>query len=426
MARFAALMTVFLVACQATLAVQTSPNVLLIIADDFGVDASPCYAVGKNKPNMPNLEALCKKGVVFENVWVNPVCTPTRATLLTGRYGFRTQVGAVGDVLDSGQTTIFDALGQQGVYSSAVIGKWHVAPNNDITHPASLGVPYYAGFLQGALRDYNSIPLIKDGATTNVTGYATTVFTDLAITWVKQQKQPWFLWLAYNAPHTPFHLPPKNLISNQSLTGTATDIRSNPQAYYFAAAEALDAEMGRLLKSVDQNNTVIIFVGDNGTPAQVTQYNGDRARAKGSVYQGGVAVPLVIAGPGQTAARSTGLVNGVDITATIAAISGVKLENIDGRSLLPALQGKPLERSFAYTEVFKSAANTNPNQEDTVIESKTIRDAQYKLIRFAGTREEFYDLKNDPFEATNLLSNPSAAQAQALNKLRAELDKLKP
>ena len=430
MIRVAILVAVLLLACNVTSvsnsASPTSPNVLLVIADDFGIDASPCYATGKNKPNMANLELLCKKGMVFDNVWVNPVCTPTRASLLTGRYGFRTNVGSVGDVLDSDQTTIFDALNKQGVYSSAVIGKWHVAPLNDIKHPGTLGVPYYAGFLQGALRDYNSIPLIKDGVTTNVTGYATTVFTDLAVSWVKQQTKPWFLWLAYNAPHTPFHLPPKNLISNQNLTGAANNIRSNPQAYYFAAAEALDAEMGRLLKSVGQKNTVIIFVGDNGTPAQVTQYAGDRSRAKGSVHQGGVEVPLVISGPGQSAGKSTGLVNGVDITATIAAITGSKLENIDGQSLQPALQGKVLGRSFAYTEVFKSAANTG-SQEGEVIESKAIRDAQYKLIRFAsGAREELYDLKNDSFEAKNLAANPSAVQAQALSKLRAELDKLKP
>jgi arylsulfatase A-like enzyme len=419
MIRSTILVAVLLLACQATSvsnsASTTSPNVLLVIADDFGIDASPCYATGKNKPNMPNLESLCKKGVVFDNVWVNPVCTPTRASLLTGHYGFRTKVGSVGDVLVSDQTTVFDALNKQGMYSSAVIGKWHVTPNNDIKHPGTLGVPYYAGFLQCALKDYNSIPLVKDGFTTNVTGYSTTVFTDLAVGWVKQQTKPWFLWLAYNAPHAPFYLPPKNLISDQNLTGSANDIRSNPQAYYFAAAEALDAEMGRLLKNVDQKNTVIIFVGDNGTPAQVTQYVGDRSRAKGSVYQGGVEVLLVISSPSQIAGKSTGLVNGVDITATIAAITGSKLENIDGQNLQPALQGKALARSFAYTEVFKSAANNNPNSQDTVVESKAIRDAQYKLIRFADAREELYDLKNDPFKARNLATSPSTVQAQALN-----------
>jgi arylsulfatase A-like enzyme len=427
MIRRIVLATALVLACNVPSISQTFPNVLLVIADDFGIDASPCYAVGKNKPNMPNLEKFCKGGAVFDNVWVNPVCTPTRASLLTGRYGFRTKVGSVGDVLDSDQITIFDALNKQGVYSSAVIGKWHVGAGNDTKHPASLGVPYYTGFLQGALRDFNSIPLVKDGAITNVTGYATTVFTDLAFSWVKQQTKPWFLWLAYNAPHAPFHLPPKNLISNQNLTGSATDIRSNPQAYYFAAAEALDAEMGRLLKSVDQNNTVIIFMGDNGTPAQVTQFTGNRARAKGSVYEGGVTVPLVISGAGQAATRASGLVNGVDITATIAAITGAKLENIDGQSLQPALQGKSPTRSFAYTEVFKSAMNNNANEQDVVVESKAIRDAQYKLIRFAsGSKEELYDLKNDPFEAKNLLSSSSVVEFQALTKLRAELDKLKP
>ena len=102
MIRVAILVAVLLLACNVTSvsnsASPTSPNVLLVIADDFGIDASPCYATGKNKPNMANLELLCKKGMVFDNVWVNPVCTPTRASLLTGRYGFRTNVGSVGVV----------------------------------------------------------------------------------------------------------------------------------------------------------------------------------------------------------------------------------------------------------------------------------------------------------------------------------------
>jgi arylsulfatase B len=414
--------TVLLLTCSGTSISQTPPNVLLIIADDFGIDANPCYAVGQNKPKMPNLEKLCTNGVVFENAWVNPTCTPTRATMLTSKYGFRTQVGSVGDVLNQAQPTIFDALGEQGIYSSAVIGKWHVAARNDTAHPASLGVPYYAGFLEGTLMDYNSFPLVKDGRVSTVKEYATTVFTDLAVNWVKQQKQPWFLWLAYTAPHSPFHLPPKNLISNQSLSGSTADIRSNPQAYYLAAAEALDTEMGRLLKSVDQKNTIVIFMGDNGTPAQVSQFTDSRTRAKGSLYQGGVNVPLVISGAGQPNTRAVGLVNGVDVTATIAGITGAKLGNVDGQTLQPALQGQPLTRKFAYSEVFKTAANTVQQE---IIEAKTIRDARYKLIRFAD-REELYDLQADPFETKNLIANPNAMQTQALEKLRAELDKLKP
>ncbi len=419
-------LTVLLLTFSATSVSQnTLPNVLLVIADDFGIDASPCYTVGKNKPKMPNLERLCANGVVFDNAWVNPTCTPTRATVLTGKYGFRTQVGSVGDVLNETQPTIFDALNQQGVYSSAVIGKWHVAARNDSTHPAKMGVPYYAGFLEGSLMNYYSFPLVNNGTVSTVERYATTVFTDLAVNWVKQQKQPWFLWLAYTAPHSPFHLPPKNLISNQSLTGSVADIRGNPQAYYFAAAEALDAEMGRLLESIDQKNTMVIFMGDNGTPAQVTQITTDRTRAKGSVYQGGVAVPLIISGAGQANTRASGLVNGVDVTATIANITGAKLSNSDGQNLQPALQGKSLTRAYAYTEVFKTAANT-VQQEGAIIEAQAIRDAQYKLIRFADAREEFYDVQADPFEAKNLSSNPNTVQTQALIKLRTELKKLKP
>jgi len=140
----------------------------------------------------------------------------------------------------------------------------------------------------------------------------TTALTDKAIEWTSAQNDPWFLWLAYNAPHAPFHLPPQDLHTAGNLPTDKNSIDANRLSYYNAMLEAMDSELGRLLSSMTEsvrNNTVILFVGDNGTPSSIARpvYGGQRA--KGSIYQGGTNVPLIISGKGVVAGRSDALVN---------------------------------------------------------------------------------------------------------------------
>jgi len=169
----------------------TAPNILLIIADDMGIDASPCYDFGPEKPAMPTLEQLCRDGLVFDQVWATPMCSSTRATLLTGRYGFRTGIGAaVGkNTLDGGislnEVSIQQVLTQQAPvnYATAVIGKWHLADRNNggANNPTNMGVDYYAGLLAGVHQDYFNWQRTENGITQTVTDYATTVFTNDAL-----------------------------------------------------------------------------------------------------------------------------------------------------------------------------------------------------------------------------------------------------
>ncbi|MBT8318480.1 MAG: sulfatase-like hydrolase/transferase, partial [Lutibacter sp.] len=265
----------------------TKPNILLVIADDMGLDASPGYEIGSIKPYMPNLEKLAANGITFNNVWSNPTCTPTRSSILTGKYGVRTNMLKVGDVLSTSETSIQKYLANNlgSTYSHAVIGKWHLS--TDPNHPTNMGVGYYAGLLTGAVSSYWDWNLTENSQTTTSTEYATTKITDLAIDWVENKTNPWFLWVAYSAPHTPFHLPPTNLHSQGNLPSDEASIVTNPLPYYMAMLEAMDSEMGRLMNSLSQEekeNTVIIFIGDNGTPQQVAQeYNS--SRTKGSLYQ---------------------------------------------------------------------------------------------------------------------------------------------
>jgi arylsulfatase B len=419
-----------------TFAQPAKPNILLVIADDFGVDASPCYELGDVKAAMPTLEQLCNEGVVFENVWATPLCTPTRAAILTGQYGFRTGVGSTDASLAAEVTSLQDVLDEAG-YSSAVIGKWHVAGREpDPTHPAQLGVDFYSGFMSGGVRDYFAWEGVEQGESFRSDTYTTSYFTDKAINWLEVQTTPWFLWLAYNAPHTPFHVPPASLVDS-NLTGEQRDIRQNPQAYYVAALEAMDKELGRLLESLPaetRENTVIFFIGDNGSPARVIQAPFRAESAKGTVNEGGVRVPLVVVGAGvsRSAEREDALVNATDLFATIAELVGASAETaVDSLSFAPALADASFTgREYSYTEIFSSSQQNqsgqqNRQQEDglQIEDAWAIRDKQFKLIHYASGEEALYDVQSDVGEQQNLIA--SEEFVAVADSLRAKVEELK-
>lgn len=307
--------------------VSTKPNILLIISDDQGVDSSAQYALSSDAPNTPILDGLAQNGFVFNNAWVYPVCSPTRASMITGKYGLRTSVFEPGDELDVSETVLHSFLASDSGtsdYATALVGKWHLSRGS--VQPSDHGISHFAGITGGGVGDYYSWPLNVNGNTTTSTNYATTELTDQAINWVGAQSDPWFLWLAYNAPHTPFHLPPQNLHS-PNLPGGQTDIDNNSRDYYRAAIEAMDTEIGRLLDALPadvRNNTVILFVGDNGTPGAARDQAVYANPTKGSLSEGGVCVPMIVSGAGvaRTNEREEALVNGSDFFTTIAELAG--------------------------------------------------------------------------------------------------------
>ena len=372
-------------------------NILFIIADDMGQDSSAQYMLSVDQPVTPELDALAANGLVFDNLWVNPVCTPTRASMLSGRYGLRTNVLSVGDLFPASETILHRFLAEtpdSANYSSALIGKWHLGGGR--TGPTDAGISHFAGIIGGGVSDYYDWTLNVNGTNTQTTTYATTEITNQAISWVQGQTDPWFMWVAYNAPHTPFHLPPTNLHS-RNLSGTAADINANPRPYYLAAIEAMDTEIGRLLDALPtavRNNTIIVFVGDNGTPAQVRDLSVFPGGAKGSLLEGGVRVPMIVSGRGVTriGEREAGLVNGVDFYATIAELAGQTLPSIgDSRSFAGLLNGTSASpRTHIYSELSNQQA---------------IRNARYKLIESSNGAQQFYDLMLDPTESANLIGS---------------------
>lgn len=391
------------------------PNVLFIIADDMGLDATPRYPIGNVKPHMPNLQNLINTGLRFNNVWSNPTCTPTRATILTGKYGHRTEVVKVDDPLSTSEVSLQKYIDFQtgSNYSSAVIGKWHLSKNAN--HPNDMGIEYYAGSLGGGLQSYWNWNLNVNGQTTSSSDYITTKLTDLAIDWVDNQTKPWFLWLAYNAPHAPFHLPPNELHNQGALPSDQGSIDANPLPYYMAMIEAMDTEIGRLLSAMsseEKENTVIIFIGDNGTPNQVLQ---DYSRGKGTIFQGGINVPMIIAGKDVMRFNETedALINTTDLFATIAEIAGVNSSQIhDSKSFKGLLSDANTEaRSYIFAE--------DGNSDGSI--DYTLRNATHKYILYEDGSEGLYDLLNNPFESPNLLNSNQLPLSSANIVIKEEL-----
>lgn len=403
---------------------ESLPNILFVIADDMGIDASPGYDIGTIKPQMTNLQELINNGIRFNNVWSSPTCTPTRASILTGKYGIRNGVVKVGDELSTSETSLhkYIDINTNSTYNSGVIGKWHLS--SSANHPNDMGIDYYAGSLGGGLPSYSNWSLVVNGQTDSSSDYATTKITDLAIDWIDSQTKPWFLWLAYNAPHPPFHLPPTSLHSQGVLPMDQASIDANPLPYYMAMLEALDSEYGRLLNAMSQEekeNTIIIFIGDNGTPNQVLQ---GFTRGKGTIYQGGINVPMIVSGKGVTRVNQTeeALINTTDLFATISDIAGVDISTINDSNSFKDLLTSTIstnEREYIYIE--------DGNDDGSV--DFAIRNATHKYILFENGNEALFNLSIDSMENTNLLgaNQPtlSSSDSAMLDQLTAKLTEIR-
>ncbi len=368
---------------------NSKPNILVIIADDIGKDALSIYDCpsARQTAKTPNIEALAKSGVQFDNFWTSSLSSPTRAMLITGKYGFSTGVLTTAPIMSRLEHTIQKEISDS--HSNAIFGKWHLS--HKLSRPKDYGIDHFAGYMGGGVSSYTDWISITNGIANNETKYAPTKITSWAKDWIESQNEPWFCWIAYPSAHTPYHNPPNSILPDY------TD-GSEKLPYFIEMIESLDLEIGRLLESVDLDNTVVIFLGDNGTAGEV--YQGDSPGGKGTTYQGGINNPLIIAGAGVTRKNTidTNLVNATDIFPTIAELSGKSLSQYeDGYSIKPLLlKDWNTPREYLFTDyVGKRGGYRN-----------VISDGRYKLVSVKGTETEFYDLLNDPNEQNNIISDP--------------------
>jgi arylsulfatase A-like enzyme len=416
----------------------SKPNILLIIADDYGAEASSLYpsiAGTKGQVPVPNIEALAQNGLVFDNAWASPVCSPTRGTIVSGQYGFRTGVTTVFDILPISTVTLFDRLtAESPSYEQAFFGKYHLGGGGldpragvpyagvpaILQHIRDLGITNYRGVLGGALVDYfDWVSYDINGPSLPQTTYTTTALTDYAIDYIHHHEatkpnEPWFLYQAFNAPHAanggnnPYQVPPPELhhVDLSSVGNPAPGVYQTNIPVYQADIQALDTEIGRLLAEVDFSKTLVIFVGDNGVPPPVKDTATGLRDGKGSAYEGGLRVPLVVSGAGVTRrGREKNLFVTTDIYATVLDVAGVPVSHVnDSYSVKPLFTDEAASsgRPFSFSEISTGTTNRQYG----------LRDTRFKLVNKLGAWE-LYDLVADSHETTNLYLNPQYAAVRA-------------
>lgn len=393
-------------------------NILILLADDIGVEALQCTAVGRDCASTPVLDKLASEGVVFANAWSAPLCGPTRACIQTGRHAFRTGIGSnltlEGMGLPLSEVILPEMLdvGTQNFYTHAAFGKWHLANDQvgGIQGPNLAGYGFYSGFMNSTaeVEDYFSWTEVTNGVESSKSGYLSTSTANLASQWIAAQNRPWMCYVAFHAAHAPLHSPPAELTTQVAPHFPPTNFEER-RAFFKLMVEAMDTSIGQLLDSLgdDLGDTTIIFMGDNGTAnGWISNLYGDN-QSKSTLFQGGVNVPLIVRGPAvaQPGSRSQALVHAVDIFATVAELAGVDLQRalpdviLDSISLVPYLEDPTIasKRNAVYCERFK------PNGAvELTVDRKAVRNRRYKLIDLNGQRQ-FFDLYMDPFEKVNLL-----------------------
>ncbi len=396
------------------------PNIVLILVDDLGY--GDLSYMGAPDLKSPNVDWIAEHGMKFSNFYANcPVCSPTRAALLTGRY--QDLVGVPGVIrthpennwgrLTDSAVLIPQVLKPAG-YHTAIVGKWHLGLEEPDT-PIDRGFDHFHGYLGDMMDDYykhrrhgiNYMTLGKE--TIDPKGHATDLFTQWAGDYIKSRSkdQPYFLYLAYNAPHTPIQ-PPAEWVTK--VKAREPDI-SDRRAKLVALIEHMDEGIGQVTKTIlteqagrNPRPTVIIFSSDNGGQVSVGANNGSLRDGKQSVYEGGLKVPTCVAWLGEDhvkAGSSTDIrAMSMDLFTTVCEIAGAKFNHkIEGVSILPTLLGKeqpPLRQDWFFSR----------REGGTRYQGKTIEAVirgDWKLLHNSPFEPlELYNLADDPQEATNL------------------------
>ena len=419
------------------------PNVVLVMTDDQGYGDLSFH--GNPKLRTPHLDRLAAESARFRQFYVCPVCSPTRASLMTGRYNYRT--GAIDTYLGrsmmaADEVTLAEMLASAG-YRTGIFGKWHLGDNYPLRAIdqgfAEALVHRGGGIGQPADPPGNRYfdPVLEhNGQSIQAEGYCSDVFTDAAIRFIRAQNQrPFFVYLSYNCPHTPLQVPDSYLarfremnLAHDQFPDVGYPLQGKADqgaiARVYGMVANIDDNMGRLLAALDElglrDETIVIFLTDNG-PQQVRYKAGLRGR-KGQVYEGGIRVPCFVRWPKRLEPRELEpMAAHIDIVPTLLAACGVKPPEgvrLDGVNLLPLLEGDV--RNLPDRELF---FQWHRGDQPQLHRAFAARGPRYKLVQAGGAgaqplpaepRFELFDIKNDPYEMHDL----AAQEPEIVERLR--------
>ncbi|MAF23761.1 MAG: N-acetylgalactosamine 6-sulfate sulfatase [Roseibacillus sp.] len=405
---------VFLVGC--SVATGNRPNIVVIIVDDLGYGDLASY--GAKDLRTPHIDSLMANGMRFDSFYANcPVCSPTRAALLSGRY--QELVGVPG-VVRTHAPNNWGYLAQDAVmlpqllkplgYHSAIIGKWHLGLEEE-NQPTRRGFDFFHGFLGDMMDDYyhhrrhGNHYMRRNEEPVYPKGHATDIFSQWAVNYLAeraQKKTPFFLYLSYNAPHTPIQ-PPTDWFEKVKKREAGI---SSQRAKLVALIEHMDEGIGNVMKELQRTGlwkeTLVFFVSDNGGQANVGANNGALRGEKQEMYEGGLRVPACAVWPGKIkpGGRSGLIAATMDIFPTVVEAAGSKVEHaIDGRSFLPLLLGK--EQPAFDRDLFFTRREGGDRFMGECIWA--MRRGDWKLVKNSPMKNwELFDLSEDPGETTDL------------------------
>jgi arylsulfatase A-like enzyme len=413
------------------------PNVLLIITDDQGYGDFSIH--GNPHVQTPNIDQLGRDGVRFDRFYVNSFCAPTRAALLTGRWPLRTGCHGVThnrEAIRPSEVTMAEAL-KGGGYRTACIGKWHNGEQFPFT-PSGQGFDDVFGFNNGHWNNYFDATLLRGSTPEPTKGYITDVLTDEALKFINaNQKTPFFCYLACNAPHSPYQVPDKYFDKFK-----AKGFEDNVAAFY-GMCENIDDNVGRLLAQLDElklaENTIVLFLTDNGGTAGVKIYNAGMRGGKTSVHEGGSRVPLFIRWPAAKWRPHVvkPIVSHIDLLPTLMDLCGIELwpvvlelpaakvdppARLDGASLRPLLEGKedawPERTLFTHnpideTNKYPGAVRTQRHRLVREIKGKSGGSAAVANDDSAAPWQ-LYDMETDPGQKNDIAkANPDLVKQLA-------------
>ncbi|WNJ17306.1 arylsulfatase [Pontibacter sp. G13] len=397
--------------CQFPPQPERKPNVLVILTDDQGWGDLGIH--GNQHIHTPHLDALARSGTRFDRFYVSPVCAPTRAAFLTGRYPQKTGVYGVQngeEFMNLEETTIADVFQQAG-YRTGAFGKWHNGSQYPY-HPNGRGFNEFYGYCSGHWANYFDTWLEHNGQPVKSQGFMTDDLTDHAMQFMEQHREePFFCYVPFNTPHSPYQVPDSfyQAVRNRKIEQFYRDSTREELPKTIAAlamCENIDWNVGRLLNKLAEldleEETIVVFFSDNGPNSW--RWNGGMRDRKAGVHEGGVRVPCIIRWPGKIAANHVTRQLGAhfDLLPTLAALAGISAQTrfpVDGQSLSAVL----LDRDAQVV--------------DRTIYSQWREKLALRTAQYTATSQGLFDLTQDPGETHNLKDSLPELHASLVRQL---------